>query len=449
MKKKSILALALSVLLLLTLFASCKPAPASGEAAASAPAAAAESQAPASSAPPAAPEAPPESAAPADPAKDKIVIGGVRSQTGVFAVFDETAFGPIYRLWEKSVNAEGGIYVEEYGKKLPVEIKIYDDASDLGTMTRYYEKLILEDKVDFLIPPVSTAFLNAMAPIADRYGYNVIGAEGGSTTLKESIAKYPGFFSTLNFSDTQIPALIDVLKEGNVTSAYIVYIEDLHGIEYSEAAAAAFPGAGIEIRGTKSVPPDIQDMTTIINDAKASGAQAFLVFAYPDQGFLAVGQSMALAYNPEVYLIGPGGNFEFVKGVFGGDAAVEGLMSWGGWNTKSSPKAAEFAARFLEEYKDAPEVSIDWWGHLPYYTGLEVLAQAIEKAGSLDNAKVRDVIRTEHFDPVMGDVWFENNLLANDCYLGNVGQWQNGIFEVIDVSGHRTAAPVFPKPNWP
>jgi branched-chain amino acid transport system substrate-binding protein len=386
---------------------------------------------------------------PVDASKEKIIIGGVRSQSGVFAVFDETAFGPIYRLWADEVNAAGGIFVEEYGKKLPVELLIYDDKSDLGTMTRLYEKLILEDKVDFLLPPVSTAFLYAAVPIAEKYGYVMIGAEGGSTTLKEYIEKNPGFFSTLNFSDTQIPALVDVLNEGNIKSAYIVYIEDLHGTEYSTAAEPAFKDAGIEIKGMKSVPPDIQDMTPIINDAKASGAQAFLVFAYPDQGFLAVGQSQALGYNPDVFLIGPGGNFEFCKGALGGEEAVEGMMSWGGWNVKSSEAAKDFAARFLAKYADQPAVSIDWWGHLPYYTGLQILQQSIEKTGTLDNATIINYMKNNHFDSVMGDVYFINNMLAPECYLGNIGQWQSGIFEVTDNSDHRTAAPIFPKPNWP
>ena len=70
--------------------------------------------------------------------------------------------GPIMQMWADDVNARGGINVG--GKKLPVELKIYDDTSDLGTSTRLIEKLILEDKVDFLIPPCSTAFLYAYRP---------------------------------------------------------------------------------------------------------------------------------------------------------------------------------------------------------------------------------------------------------------------------------------------
>jgi len=442
MKKRSLVRLVLSLLLILTLLTGCaqtsqnQPSPGS-------------TGTPGSTGAPGSPE-PTETAPskPIDPNKDTIVFGAARSQSGVFAVFDESVFGPIYRMWADEINADGGLDVEEYGKKLKIELKIYDDTSDLGTMTRLYEKLILEDKVDFLLPPVSTAFLYAVAPIANRYGYILMGAEGGSATLKESIAKYPYFFSTLNFSDTQIPALVDLCKELNVTSAYIVYIEDLHGTEYSGAAVPALTSAGVDIKGIKSVPADIQDMTPILNSAKESGAQAFLMFAYPDQNYLAIGQAMAIGYSPDMFLIGPGGSYDVMMQIFGKEA-IEGMMGWGAWNEKSSESAAAFAKKFREKWGDHPEISLDWWGHLPYYVGLEVLAQAIERAGTLDNAKVRDIIATEKFDTMMGEVYFVDNMIAGECYLGNIGQWQNGVFEVIDVGPKRTADPIFPKPAWP
>jgi branched-chain amino acid transport system substrate-binding protein len=436
MKKRSLVKLVLSLLLIVTLLAGCAQKPAS-------------QPSPGSTTTPGSPE-PTEtgSSKPIDPNKDTIVFGAARSQSGVFAVFDESVFGPIYRMWADEINEQGGLYVEEYGKKMKIELKIYDDTSDLGTMTRLYEKLILEDKVDFLLPPVSTAFLYALAPIANRYGYILMGAEGGSATLKESIAKYPYFFSTLNFSDTQVPALVELFKELDVTSAYIVYIEDLHGTEYSGAAVPALTSSGVDIKGIKSVPPDIQDMTPILNAAKESGAQAFLLFAYPDQNYLAIGQAMAIGYNPDLFLVGPGGSFDVVKLIFG-EEAIEGLMGWGGWNVKSSEGAAAFAEKFFNKWGDHPEISMDWWGHIIYYAGLEVLGQAIERAGTLDNAKVREVIATEKFDTMMGEVYFVDNMIAPECYPGNIGQWQNGIFEVIDVGAKRTAAPIYPKPAWP
>lgn len=383
-----------------------------------------------------------------DKNKSSIVFGGSRSMTGVYAFFEQSAYGPIYKMWVDDVNAAGGLYIKELDKKLPVELKVYDDTSDLSTMTRNLEKAIVEDQVDFILPPVSTAFLYAAAPIANKYGKVLMGAEGGSATLKESIAKYPFFFSSLNFSDSQAPALRDVFVEQGIQSAYIVYIEDLHGTEYSSAVIPALASVGIDIKGVKSVPADIQDMTSIIQDAMDTEADAFLCLTYPDQGFLALNQSIALEYNPKVWFMGSGGGFSSILAAYG-EETCEGIMSWGAWNPKSSPAAAEYFEHFKEFWKDDPNVFYDYWGLVHYYAGLQCLQQAIEGAGTLDNAKVQEYLVNNHFQTVLGDTWFENNMIAADCFMGNVGQWQNGVFEVIDRTDKATGDPIVPKQPWP
>lgn len=380
--------------------------------------------------------------------KDTIVFGGSRSMTGVYAFFEQSAYGPIYKMWVDDINAEGGIYVKEYDKKMKIELKVYDDTSDLSTMTRNLEKVIVEDQVDFILPPVSTAFLYAAAPIANKYGKILVGAEGGSASLKESIAKYPYFFSSLNFSDTQAPALAEIFKESGVKSAYVVYIEDLHGTEYSQAVIPALASISCDIKGVKSVPADIQDMTSIIQDAENTGAEAFLCLTYPDQGFLALNQSIALDYNPKVWFMGSGGGFSSTLDLYGKDM-VQGIISWGAWNPKSSPACAEYFEHFKEHWKDDPNVYYDYWGLVHYYAGLQCLQKAIETAGTLNNEKVRDVLASSHFDTIIGDTWFENNLIAAECFMGNVGQWQDGVFEVIDRTDRATSDPIIPKPVWP
>jgi len=382
-----------------------------------------------------------------DKNKETIVFGGSRSITGVYAFFEQSAYGPIYKMWVDDINADGGLYIKEYDKKMPIELKVYDDTSDLSTMTRNLEKAIVEDEVDFILPPVSTAFLYAAAPIANKYQKVLMGAEGGSATLKESIAKYPYFFSSLNYSESQAPALRDVFVEMGIKSAYIVYIEDLHGTEYSSAVIPALAGAGIDVKGVKSVPADIQDMTSIIQDAQATGAEAFLCLTYPDQGFLALNQSIALEYNPRVWFMGSGGGFSSIQAIYG-DETIEGIMSWGAWNTKSSPAAAEYFEHFKEYWADDPNVYYDYWGLVHYYAGLQCLQKAIEGAGTLDNAKVQEYLVNNHFDTVLGDTWLENNMVAADCFMGNVGQWQNGVFEVIDRTAKATGDPI-DKPAWP
>jgi branched-chain amino acid transport system substrate-binding protein len=120
-----------------------------------------------------------------------------RPLSGPLAQIGDSAFRPIYETWVKEVNAQGGIFVQEYYKKLPIELKIYDDKSDPGTMTRLTEKLIIEDKVDFLWPACGTSFVFAQAPIANKYNYILMTAEGGATTI--NAPKSPLSFYQLEF----------------------------------------------------------------------------------------------------------------------------------------------------------------------------------------------------------------------------------------------------------
>ncbi len=381
----------------------------------------------------------------AAPTKDKIVVGMARPLSGPLAVIGDSAFRPIYETWVPEVNAAGGIYVEEYGKKLPIELKIYDDKSDIGTMTKLTEKLILEDKVDFLWPSCSTAFIFAQAPIANKYDYILLTAEGGATTIRDMLPSLPYIFISLSFSDWyQLPVFADLIAEKGAKTAYIVYIADLHGIEYSGVAGIEFPKKGISILGLMSVPPDLKDFSPIIKEAKAANPDVFCCFAYPDQIMPATGTSMALGFNPKAWIGGPGVNFGFYHTTFG--PATEGVTGFATFNRKTSAAANALADTL---YTGKPEELQDWWGHPLYWAALEFWKQAIEKAGTLDQKKIRDVMATEKFDTVLGSTWFEGQLMAKECHTGEIGQWQNGVYEVVGPKEKATAPFEYPKPAWP
>ena len=86
----------------------------------------------------------------AAPAKDKIRVGWVTSLSGVNAPGVMVTSGNVYKMWVDEVNAKGGLNIKEYGKRLPLDVTMYDDKSDIGTMTKLFEKTIVEDKVDLV-----------------------------------------------------------------------------------------------------------------------------------------------------------------------------------------------------------------------------------------------------------------------------------------------------------
>lgn len=394
--------------------------------------------------PGAAPATPAAAAKPAAekpvPAKDKIRIGQAIGLSGPMAAGVNMTSLPVYEMWVKEVNAQGGILVKEYGKKLPIEYIKYDDKSDMGTMTKLLEKLILEDKVDFVLPPWSTAFLFAAAPIANKYNYILIGSAGGAVKLKEMMPNLPYFFQVLNFADTQMPVLADVLVELGVKSAAIIFIGDLHGIEYSGVAVPEFAAKGIDVKMVKSYTPGIKDLSPMLKEAKALGVDAFIGFTYPDETFLVTQQAIELGIDFKAFHLNVGSSMTPYKQTFGD--AIEGVMAPGVWSIKSKA-GQEFASRFKQAHGREPD---DYWGQLYYYASLQHFQQAIEEAGTLDQKKIRDLLETKTYDTILGPFKYDNHFFQG--YQGRMGQWQKGVFEIIDPGANRTAAPI-PKPAWP
>jgi len=383
--------------------------------------------------------------APKPPPKDKIRIGRAVSLTGPNSIIAKSASIPIYDMWVEEVNAKGGIYVKEYKKRLPVELIVYDDESDHGRMTQLLEKLIVIDKVDFILPPCGTLFLFGAAPVANQHGYILLGAEGGALKLNEYAAALPYFFAVLNFADTQMPALAEMYKENGIKSVAIIYIDELHGVEYSSTAATELEKRGIEVKMAESIPMGVKDLSPLLKKAKALDVDAFLAFTYPGAGsILAPKQAIELGINFKAIHVNVAANFDWFVGMFG-DAA-EGVMGGGGWNRKSSPEAKEFCDKFIARYGEG---AVDWWGHLFYWAGVQIFEQAIEKAGTLNQEKIRDIMAAEKFDTVLGPTWFESGRLAPACHPGEIGQWQKGVFEVVAPKEKATAKLMYPKPPWP
>src|SRR5262249_53016791 len=122
-----------------------------------------------------------------------IKIGYAISRTGPFAPGAQATQEPNYILWAEQVNAGGGLNVK--GHKRKVELVSYDDRSEVETIVRTFEKLMVTDKVDLILPPWGSTANFAVAPLADKHGYPVLAPTALSMKLVEM--KLPYFFSML------------------------------------------------------------------------------------------------------------------------------------------------------------------------------------------------------------------------------------------------------------
>ena len=89
--------------------------------------------------------------------KKEILIGSNLPLTGILAGAGiEQRWA--YQTAVDDVNKAGGIYVKEYGKKMPVKLIVADDASDPGKAASAVERLIKQKKVDLLLGGFAAPF---------------------------------------------------------------------------------------------------------------------------------------------------------------------------------------------------------------------------------------------------------------------------------------------------
>src|SRR6195256_641380 len=93
-----------------------------------------------------------------------------------------------YNLWLDWINARGGVLVN--GVKHPVTIKYYDDTSNANQSAVLMQKLITEDKANFLLGPYGSAATATDAAIAEQNEIPMVEANGAAQSIFNQGYKY-------------------------------------------------------------------------------------------------------------------------------------------------------------------------------------------------------------------------------------------------------------------
>jgi len=381
----------------------------------------------------------------ADKAPEKIRIGNAICLSGPFAIGAYDSQVNPYKLWVEQTNAKGGIYVPKYKKRIPVEYIVYDDRSDIETTVKLAEKLMVQDKVDFMLPPWGTAWNFAVAPVANRYKHFMMGITVSSPKLAEKLKATPYFFVVLGQPARLVPATVELLKEFGVKSVAVIHTSDLFGLEHVDIFKESIGKTDIKMPILESFPPDIQDMSPLIKRAQAENVDALINYGYPPHTFMMNKQMMALGYNPKFFQNGVGVQYADYRDAFGAaGAGVDGVFGQWCLTEKMPYKGAK---EYFEAYQKMFGKEAERGGGPSAYASLQIIEQGIQKVGDLDREKIRKVIATETFDTIIGPMSFKDNI--NQQWPGEIGQWQKGVYEVMMPKEFRTAKPMYPKPAWP
>jgi branched-chain amino acid transport system substrate-binding protein len=232
------------------------------------------------------------------------------------------------------------------------------------------------------------------------------------------------------------------LKSENKINNKIAMLSVAHqfGAELTGGVVPVLQKAGFELVLRKTYPLGSADLTNEIKEAKASGADSFIAYSYPPDTFMLTNTAITQAFNPKVFHVGVGTSF----GRYGATLKekANAVLGLGGWDP-TVPGAQDYAKR-VQALTGQPS---DGWAAPVTYASLQLLEQAIEKAGTLDRKKVLDAIANGGpYQTIVGPIDLKTHIRGKQF---GVGQWQNGEFVGIGPSDLPGAKPiVFPKPAW-
>ena len=406
---------------------------------------------------------------------ESIKVGLARdTDGGPLAVFECGYGGTVYRWFADKVNTDGGVHLSEYDTEteeamVPIELIVRDFDVLTWDLAAVTEALIDTDEVDFLWGGPGTDCIFTQAPICNAAGKVLITLEGGASTMiwDEDIDAWPYVWVSLSFSNWyQIPVLHDMLVDevGPDPTAYITYIGEAgltHGLEYKQETIDVFGEENVIDGGQHSywLPDHPGEPEAIIAAAEAAynatPYDIFCAYTYPWNVAMLTLALMASDFNPPAILFGPGGNANSYFSDFGPN--VGGVCSFivadNSTSTELSAMYAELAAQAEADWDDpglgcAPGSktsgweTLDYWGQPCYVAALEMWKAAVEAAGNLDSADVRDALAA--FDSenpattVLGDCWFTvfgggygGGILAYECHPAEIGQWLSGEYKSV------------------
>ena len=351
--------------------------------------------------------------------KNEILIGTNLPLTGILAgagIEQKWA----YETAVADINKAGGIYVKEYGKKLPVRLIVADDESDPGKAAAGVERLIKQKKVDLLLGGFAAPF--GVIP-------GCITAEKYRRYYHTSICLIPPWlehhfkWSTLYFFDLEqacsVPYEIwnSIPEDKRPQKPALIMEDTFDGRAFAGLFRNLAKKYGYKFVMDEAWAVGAKDYSAQIIKAKSLGVDSILIFGADTDVITFVRQMKENNLNVK-YFHGWKGTWagEFWKAL-GKDAQY--ILCDGFWSMDFPfPGAKGIGERYYDHFKKY-SVSV---GAL--YALCQVLWQAIEKAGTLDSAKVRQAVLDNEFETVNGKVKYDKDGVA--IFTSTASQWWNG-----------------------
>ncbi len=360
-----------------------------------------------------------------------VVVGAVVPQSGLLADLAVDLKKGLL-LWQQQVNTAGGLL----GRR--VELRIEDDASEVTAIGGLYEKLIKEAGAELLVGPFGSAASVAAAAVAERSRRVLVNATGTGRSVHRKSPRYV----------FQLPAPLAAYSSGALELARRLELKrvvllarsDPLAREMAERAREGAAKLGIESGELESFSPGARDFAPQVVRAKAAGAQGWIAFGGAQEAAEMVKSFRKLGYAPQLFVAQGAAEPKFIA-LVGQDA--EHAIGISAYERRAATRGnAQFAEAYAKQWSAEPT-------HLAAegYAAGKLLEEAVQRAGSLDQEKLRAALAALETETPLGRYQVDKSgaqLAAQPLLV----QIQKGRREIVWPEAFATAKWQLPYPAW-
>ena len=357
--------------------------------------------------------------------RDHILIGYINPSTGGLAAFGEPSPWADERAMKK-INENGGIYLKEYGKRFPVRWKLVDTESNPTKAAELASKLILDDKVDLVMPCHTPDTVNPASAIAERFRVPCIAIDA---PVEDWLAGGPYQWSFLHFwsADHDITNVFfgiwDQIETNKVVGG--LWPNDFDGVHWAEVFGELGPKMGYKIIDKGRFPFLQKDFSAHINAFKKANVEIVTGVLIPPDFATALRQFRQSGFNPKVITMAKAILFPSAVEALGGDLG-EGLTTELWWSPHH-PFKSSLTTETTKQLCDAWEMETkrQWTPPIGYkHSGWELVNDVYFRAGTLDKEKVRNAIAETNLHTIVGPVRYNDKNYSRTPLVG--AQWTKG-----------------------
>ena len=351
-----------------------------------------------------------------------------------------------YNLWLDWINARGGIVVN--GVKHPVVIKYYDDTSNANQSAVFMQKLITEDKAQFLLGPYGSAATATDAAIAEQNQIPMVEANGAAQSIFNQGYKYT--FGVLSPANKYLEGVIDMAAtlSPKPTTIAMLSADDNFSLEVADAINSYAPTKGMRIVLYKKYKNGATNLSAEVQAAKAANADIVLNSGHLQEAIAINKAAKEQKLNAKVFAYSVGPSTPDFIAALGKDADyVYGGSQW-------TPQVKYTPAFYLtaSDYVAAYKAKYPGLGDPDYHVAESTAAclalqRAIENAGSLDPKKVRDALAALDVTVFFGQIKFDSRGI-NIYKPMVVEQIQAGVHHTVFPADVADAQAKYPTPAW-